>query len=1118
MLKETVLYRVLLPLLLWLATLALPADAFAGAKANPNLMILFGTNWSMNYMPNNTTQPTVSSPTKIVYDSSGNTINAEFNDLANQSTSKFYIGKQALDQLLSDSVSDNINFGFATYRQLFGLDFAATKFRYDVIWRSATPKTDISGLTTTQRYAYATDRNNFSNADLSIVENGITFNLCNVYYDSENAGFGRMYLAANGAMTDDPWIQWDFVSTWYPYHNEMHFDYNTDPNYRIKDSSNTNCQYMANSSYHTYSWRQGNKTPAGNRIYANQVPEYAAGISTGQSSGWSGEVTYTETDATTWAGTWSSSYPASHANPDSTNRKWVSNKTQLTAANHMGVFLNLPATDGTTPYIDNRSIIKVFMRRNQMDSSGLEYHPDKLSSANIANTRSDPSSLIDNNNGIRASSFPWNGHQSPIYDSLQNALAYFKTYKAQDPLDSCRSNNILIFYDGKENIHFKGWGKYDQELWPPADVAKELYEKYNVKTYVVLLSTDTAAKTEAAAIATAGGTALISSVIDGSDPDVLKTLTSSFKAVFLDVGNNLKGEYAPAAPAVPKIMNPTTSNYIYLPGTDYTSNAAAGFFKAYSIDYTTGVIAKAPSWDAASLMTADKRTAALKTAKADGSIISFSDAANSEFEATPPPNPNVIQKYTIDPSFSSGQYLGGRKDGSFLGVFSQQSMAPVLLWPPSTVAYFADNTYISFAKSNKTRSKRVLFHNDDGFLYAIDASSGELAWAWMPRQFLKLLKDYSKFWQNGNMRGGLTVVDAPYGSSYATYVVGTAQSGALHYALRLDSDGAPAQVSWLNEVTSGLSPLEQAPTVTYLTTSGTTKAYANYLTAVGTTFTLYVHEVGDNKTPTSSNFSFTSASTTISSQLIADRIQNTDKSFSTYLYFGDSSGKIWKMTANTTAAATVNTKEEIGTTYNNLAAKYVGAYRWNNVDYIWAAGDTGITVFEHHLNADGTTYTWNRRWESHVGGAGYWTNGTTYTADTGGIASGIQTIPSGYTVSAAPVVEKGALIVPISGSASSSGATVTCGSGEAGDAYYYFYNLADGHFPTNKFKVNNQYLTTNIKLGAGAALSPVLTMSKSGRFVVGTAQQADTNASSRAESMRSEGGSSGVIAWREMTN
>lgn len=1161
--------------------LLLPSCAYAQTIVAPNLMVIFANGYSMNYFLDN--------PTKK--DVPGDTIDTKkhdhFNDLGDidyygtiypkwgtmwsekyygeYKKSKMYIAKQALGTVLSTSVSDKINFGFATFRQTFGMEAASVTLTQRNAYLVPVPKDrTIYDKTTAEKQAYGYDANNFSYIDWPYIrigyggraaqlgQGGLDYNkqviddasasyttggLISVFkynptasdqsYSHSLYGSSSVWndLGATGNINPpsptNPTVTWKLCRTEFLSSSSNNFQalYLADKDMPFTYKNMYSVMFIAwGSSFGTDGYIGGNAfttCPAQNnavleagqrrlriantyrykgdpapRVYFSGIANYEYTSGTGMRgvlTGWSGETTYTETDSVNRTGTMTAKYPSGSASPYRTNadglkndRAWLvtstttKNATQQTNANHMGVFLDLPQPN--LGYQDQRGLIKDFMRIEQMNDSGLEYNPSNQS---IANAK-----------GIAASTYAWASDQSPIYDSLHGALAYYKAYKAVDTFDSCRSNNVLLLFDGKEDAH---WILVNGQrvFVKPSVMAAKLLE-IGVKTYVVYLSSTTGDIADANAIALAGGTTKAYAATDAT------TLLSALGSVF----SGLSGEVFTASPALPKTLSDTGS-YAYIASQE--SNPTAGHMSAYQVN-AKGVVASAASWDAAALMTNPKRQNALLSNKADGTMLAFNSLDDAAFSASGSPDVATIKAFTLDPSYNSGAYLAGRKSGSFLGAFSDQSIAPFMLLPTSnSPSYLTDANYATFLQNNKSRTKQVLFQNDDGFLYSVNASSGDLLWGWLPRPLAASLKNYTTFWSSGAMRGGSVIVDAPVGSGYASYVLGTAKSGEIHYALRLDSTGTPAKVSWINQVSGMTSPTAQSPVATYLSSAPYYKTYANYLGVSGTSTTLYTQEVGDGTTVTSGALGLSQPAT---SELAVNQGTGVAK-----LYLGDKGGGVWLLDASTSAATAASSLTKAGTHYNNQPVRYVGAYTWSGKDYVWSTSDSGITVYVK----DTTSSTWKNLWESHAGGAGKW-DVETYTADSTGAnasATGIQSIPSGYKISASPIVEKGALIVPIT-----QASTTAAASCSAGEGYYYFFRLADGFFPKGIFSLVKSDGTTtplvdNLYIGKGKPKKPTPAFGSGGKFIFGISEQTGSSGG-KMPAVKVEGSTGGIVSWREV--
>jgi type IV pilus assembly protein PilY1 len=503
-------------------------------------------------------------------------------------------------------------------------------------------------------------------------------------------------------------------------------------------------------------------------------------------------------------------------------------------------------------------------------------------------------------------------------------------------------------------------------------------------------------------------------------------------------------------------------------------------------------------------MTQSQRQTALLTDTGSGTApIQFQNAPTSLFGSPTPTNPSpaTIINYTIDPSYNSGQYLAGRQSGSFLGTITSQADRPILLKAPNNPYFLSNTGYQSFEKSNAGRQPLVLFTANDGFLYAISSGStsspGTLQWAWMPSPLVAQLKNYSTFESTSPMNGGMQTVDsADANGNWATYVVGTAQSGALHYDLKLSnctsgSSCTPSiQNVWLDQQSGDTSPPAAAPQAPQIWWDANGVAYAYYFTTESGKSYLNVMRLYDGSTSRSA-VSFTPTSTA------SVDVQGGK------LYVGGQDGSIWMfdLTAGTKASQVAGNPVSIGRVPNETAAgpvRYVGAAQTSAGVYVWATTDHQVSVFKFTGDAvnnapSGVTQNgWTLWWWSSSTGSGKTsvsssgTASTTTTSSNPGVTSTSAPywLQSGATISDASVVNANALIVPVTVGQSSNACAATT-------AVYDLFNLDTGVFPQNRFfDANHNALVTNPTVGLGTAYTPVVSQNGAGQLIVyGSASQ-----------------------------
>lgn len=1133
----------------------------------PNLMVILGNSYSMNREMNNQTYPNgpngpIQKNCPATYGSSSYTPAPSFaNDpgcggagtpfpehlYGNQPTSKLYIAKSVLYNLLNSQSSANINFGFATFRQAFGLENSVSTLVTNTFWPfllppGSNPTTNNwtgswTGQTQSQLNALGNDPNNFqgvywwpgwdNSAGRSFIFSGTwatnnnnanvqnqffsqglpklvqypagqfsntyagnqpygnlyygsgaldvgpplyvnpsdpepLFRLCKTYYNSQANAFQGEYIAVKP--DGSPRM---VVNSYPTLYNSSTLNFISMEKTRYDSNGRQNLTQWSDTCYggstmpiaqytsrvsNQFKTANGGTTPA----YFNYIPNVFSGTDTlglpqGALTGWSGAASY---DPTT--NTYSASYPAG---PQPASQMGAYN---TSGAPYMGVFVDLP--NPASGYIDQRNLLKNLVNPSypQMSDSGLGYDPN-------TQTISDPTD--GNPRSISASDYrpDYDPHQEPVFDSLMDAAAYYKAYKKQDPFDACRTNAVLLIYDGHEDARYTVNADGTITYADPAQAAAALAQ-LNVKTYVVIISSDPGDIAQANAIARAGGTNAAYTVQNASD------LSAALGSVF----TSLQGSVVAAAPAVPGYVQNGSLAYALASNNAY--GAQQGYFYAYATG-PDGAISTSPAWQL--VMTAQQRQNTLYTDNGSSLPTLFVNTPSATFQSTNP-DPSTIINYTIDPSYGGGQYLAGRQPGSFLGTMTSLADKPVILARPNNPYFLNSPAYKAFAKNNYSRQSLVLFTSNDGFLYAVSAGSpsspGTLQWGWMPSTLLPQLKNYANFQASAPMNGGLTVVDsADNNGNWATYIVGTAQGGALHYDLKLNGCSSSSSACtptlakvWLDSQPGASSPPSSAPQAPVIWWNPSGVAYAYYFTTAGSNSYLNVMRLYDG------SVSKTPIAFTPSSQAAVDVSGSK-------LYVGDTSGKVWSfdLRANSLSATLVGSV--VNTASAGLAIRYVGLGQTANGSYVWATTDHAVNVFKFTGGAVASSTTgWTLWWWSAINGSGFFNGSsmTTATSDPGiGSTSAPYWIDASGTITDASAIINNTLIVPVTVGESTNVCAATT-------AKYEFFNLDSGLFPTGRFYLlNGTPLTSNPIVGYGMAYSPVISQNDNSGLIYGSAQQ-----------------------------
>ncbi len=682
--------------------------------------------------------------------------------------------------------------------------------------------------------------------------------------------------------------------------------------------------------------------------------------------------------------------------------------------------------------------------------------------------------------------------QSPIAALFANAASVFNSSSS-----SCQGKYVILVTDGQPTQDANG------NYWPPLGSAAAtgygVYAAYNsdgsldssktndqalkdaitniknlasmgIKTYVIGLgsgvnsSSNPAAYDALTAMAIAGGT---NNFYNANSQQGLNNAMNTIVQIIYQ-------NSSVAPPVVPAKVS--TTSYIYQATT--TTNPIAGDVTAYSaLNPTT------PIWDANGQMTTSTRQNLLLSDDGSGNILAFTSLSTAAFNLTTSdpcvPNTSTIISYTIDPNYTytpSGSsttcsYLYGRKSGWLLGGFSGQDNTPQYLAPPSNPNYLGNTSYTAWAQTQQNRTPMVLFTNNDGFLYAVDAQTGALLWGWMPSAFVPYLQQASNFLNMQMFNGGFTTVDAQDSQgNWATYIVGTAENGAAYYALELGStslgtSATPVAVAWWSTISGGLSPGEssaihpaaQTPAIAIINGS----AYAVYI--VNTTST-------SNGKTTSTLYEQNVATGAVSSKALSFQVsgQFFYDSGSSSLYVGDSSSNIWQLAISGSASSDVGTATQLGTSYDGQSPiTYVGYTEIDGVPYAWAADNASLTVFTVGSNGWqplwATTNTAGYVWTIPSGGTGSWATSTTVTL-----------LTTGSEVSDALTVTNGALDAPVYAPPASNSCSVGQGTHDE-------FNLVTGAFPTGQlFDSQGNAITQDISTGQGLAYTASVAPSTSG--------------------------------------
>ena len=673
--------------------------------------------------------------------------------------------------------------------------------------------------------------------------------------------------------------------------------------------------------------------------------------------------------------------------------------------------------------------------------------------------------------------------QAPTAGLMNGARAYLTGLPV-----TCGQQYIILLTDGLPTQSL------DDNLWPPLGTVSGtnygLTATFDATTGA-LTTTNDQALTDAIASIQASNTAGIKTYVIGlgagvnnaANPLADQTLRAMAVAgntknyypansedalaqAFASILNQIYSESSISAPVPP--LKTGGSSFIYDLRTDPAPTA--GHVRAYSIA-ANGNPAAAPTWDAGTLMTKVGRQAVLlSTAANNTSIIPFTSLDSAAFNLTLPtacvPDEATIINYTIDPSFAYTppaatipcNYLGIRQSNWFLGGFSLNNVGGYM-GPPASGLLVSVPGYVAYASSLSSRPAALLFTSNDGFLYSVNATTGNLLWAWTPRNLVSRLQNFNSFPANRYFNGNFKVVDAQDGGGgWGSYIVGSLQSGAEHFILKLNSSGVPTSVIYdgiipgatsPGDVTAqipGNAPAHQPTQIVRVTQPygfATYMVYVANTTIAGvTTSRLYEQNVATGAV-TIGVLPFV-----LTSALQYDQPSN-------QLFAGDGSGRVWSLVTSGSAAADVTSATVLATTRNPangaLATPvlYIGYAEIKDQAYLWAFNPSEITVFTNITGAWLPVF-------SATNAQGYKYNSGSFAVD--GTVNKLENAPG--VVSDTPVLINGALFVPTY-------VPVACGPGSA---YADFFNITNGKIPTNLF-LNGTAITSNLYVGSGISFA-----------------------------------------------
>lgn len=519
------------------------------------------------------------------------------------------------------------------------------------------------------------------------------------------------------------------------------------------------------------------------------------------------------------------------------------------------------------------------------------------------------------------------------------------------------------------------------------------------------------------------------------------------------------GEVSQTALVVPPSLK--TKDHIIIPSSSISP--LEGHLRAYEVD-ASGAPKSVSVWDAATRMTLESRTNKLYSSDSSGTKIRFKDLKENAF-GTSSNNYNDILEYTLDPSYNDGKYLSGRKNNTFLGGISRHNGIVLLNNSMDTFRYLDDTDYQAYYTNTVAlRDTRVLVSSDDGFLYAFDDKSGDLAWAWIPPSLVTELGNYKSFQSHHFMRGQIDVVDLKASNKYQSYIVGSYKGGLGHYVLKLDEQSASKSnlqsVVWDSDNSKSFVSSPNHGQMEYFR-DDQGETYISYvMTKANNKSTLFIRSLTSNAVELQIELNFNATSTPF---VMIDFKRHNAPARKT-LYLGDDSGNFYTaslLNKEGTLASSDSITAELEGSSSVLSSLSDDPIRFIGVSmsssdrryYLRVQSDTNITIFKYYTNEA----LWKRVWASHENGSDQWAEDGTHKEN----PSVVQQLPLGAFISDNAYIVGDSVVLPVN-------VPDAIGKSCYGKAFYYLYKLTDGSFPQNSFfKADNSSITGNIALGNG---------------------------------------------------
>jgi hypothetical protein len=502
---------------------------------------------------------------------------------------------------------------------------------------------------------------------------------------------------------------------------------------------------------------------------------------------------------------------------------------------------------------------------------------------------------------------------TPLADSLLWANMYFSdyifNYKGGDIASQtkigdvpCRGNYIILLTDGLESARLnKGAPDYDAAVKEAADLLT-----INVKTFVVGFGQDIVGNQTLNNIANAGGTQKAYFAAD------FNQLKSALQNIFQTIANQFYGR---SNPVITKARNRLFRGSFEIKDGDYY-----GHLMAWDADKQTGVLAPDFAWDSGEVMNTSGR-GSIYTWTDSGlnpprKVFQTSDATlyflvnplNEDINGDTVINDTDAQtviNFTLDSNYDGGKYKGKRPLDWKLGDIYHST--PVVIAEPAF--FFTENNYKDFYNANKGRETMIYVGANEGMLHGFRNKGGSEKFAIIPKSLLGKLKNLStthEFYVDSSPKAYDVYFTSD--SKWKTVIVSGLRGGGPYYFAVDVTDPNNPKILWewtdpnmgnawgkpdIGKVKVGTDTKFVAfLTGGYSTTNNQGNSF--YIVDIETGTTLKMWTQSNGMPVGSSTNKIPSGPTAYDAD--QDGLVN-------YVYFGDTSGTLWKVDVSSTNIA-----------------------------------------------------------------------------------------------------------------------------------------------------------------------------------------------------------------------